>query len=139
MKTALFDFHLPESLIAQQPAAPRDSARMLAVTDHLHDQYIRDLLHYLRPGDVMVFNDTRVIPARLFGKRGEAKVEVLLHKLYARHPEREAEGSLRSLTYVRDDKENIDDATIKISQFLSENGVDYLRVHNIRRHKLEVL
>lgn len=83
MQTSLFDFHLPESLIASQPAEPRDSARMLVVGEGLLDKTIRDLPSFLKPGDVMVFNDTRVIPARLFGRRREAKVEVLLHKTFA--------------------------------------------------------
>jgi len=80
MKTSLFDFDLPESLIAAHPASPRDATRMLVVGDKLQDKTIRELPQFLKPGDVMVFNDTKVIPARLLGKRGEAKVEVLLHK-----------------------------------------------------------
>lgn len=85
MKTSLFDFALPESLIADRPASPRDSARMLVVSfpsrgEELSDASIRDFPSFLRPGDVLVMNDTRVIPARLMGKRGAAKVEVLLHK-----------------------------------------------------------
>ncbi|MFO0389289.1 MAG: tRNA preQ1(34) S-adenosylmethionine ribosyltransferase-isomerase QueA [Alphaproteobacteria bacterium] len=79
MKTALFDFELPESLIATHPAKPRDAARMLVV-DGLRDMGVRDLPSFLKSGDVMVFNDTKVIPARLFGKRGDAAIEVLLHK-----------------------------------------------------------
>ena len=54
---------------------------MLVVGEALHDAAIRDLPQFLEAGDVMVFNDTRVIPARLFGKRGDAKVEILLHRL----------------------------------------------------------
>ncbi len=81
MKTSLFDFDLPPQRIATEPALPRDSARMLVVGDKLQDKKITDLLEFLRPGDVMVFNDTKVIPARLMGRRGEAKIEVLLHKL----------------------------------------------------------
>lgn len=80
MKTTLFDFSLPDSLIASEPATPRDAARMLVVDGGLRDKIIRDLPAFVRPGDVMVFNDTRVIPARLWGKRGEAKIEILLHK-----------------------------------------------------------
>ncbi len=80
MKTALFDFDLPDTLIATQPANPRDSARMLVVSDALSDHIVKELPNYLKPGDVMVFNDTRVIPARLWGKRGEAGIEILLHK-----------------------------------------------------------
>lgn len=80
MKTALFDFDLPESLIATQPASPRDSARLLVMDGELQDKTIRDLPSFLKPGDVVVVNNTRVIPARLLGKRGEAKIEILLHK-----------------------------------------------------------
>jgi S-adenosylmethionine:tRNA ribosyltransferase-isomerase len=81
MKTALFDFELPESLIAEAPANPRDSARMLVVQEgELQDRIVRELPSFLRAGDIMVFNDTKVIPARLIGKRGLGKIEVLLHK-----------------------------------------------------------
>jgi S-adenosylmethionine:tRNA ribosyltransferase-isomerase len=83
-----FDFPLPDDRIALRPAEPRDSARLLVVspgaTPELDDRRIPDLLAYLRPGDVMVFNDTRVIPARLDGVRSRAdiraKVEITLHK-----------------------------------------------------------
>ena len=78
MKVADFDFELPGALIAQEPARPRDSARLLHVADALADLRIADLPKLVRPGDVMVFNDTRVIPARLAGHRGTAKVEVTL-------------------------------------------------------------
>lgn len=80
MRVDAFDFELPRDRIADRPAVPRDSARCLRVTaDGLADRVMRDLPEMLSPGDVMVFNDTRVIPARLAGKRGEAKVEVTLH------------------------------------------------------------
>jgi len=70
MKTADFDFDLPESHIALRPAEPRDSARLLIVRDGgLEDRIIRDLPDFLQPGDALVFNDTRVIPARLSGVR----------------------------------------------------------------------
>ena len=70
MKTADFDFDLPESHIALRPAEPRDSARLLVVRDDgLEDRIIRDLPDFLQPGDALVFNDTRVIPARLSGVR----------------------------------------------------------------------
>lgn len=83
MNLSDFDFDLPERLIAQHPADPRDSARLLHVPPSdasFGDLGVRDLPSLLRPGDVLVVNDTRVIPARLTGKRGEAKVEVTLHK-----------------------------------------------------------
>ena len=78
MKVADFDFELPGTLIAQEPARPRDSARLLHVTETLADLHISDLPNLLNPDDLMVFNDTRVIPARLNGWRGTAKVEVTL-------------------------------------------------------------
>lgn len=79
MKTSRFDFELPERLIATQPARPRDSARMLLIGDAPTDKGVRDLPQLLRAGDLMVFNNTRVIPARLMARRGEAAVEILLH------------------------------------------------------------
>jgi S-adenosylmethionine:tRNA ribosyltransferase-isomerase len=81
MRVDLFDFDLPPERIAQRPVAPRDAARLLHVRpDGLGDHVARDLPGLLRPGDVLVFNDTRVIPARLTGRRGEAKVSVTLHQ-----------------------------------------------------------
>ena len=80
MRVDLFDFDLPPELIASRPAVPRDSARLLSVGTALQDHVVRDLPALLRPGDLLVFNDTRVIPARLFGKRGAAAIEVTLHK-----------------------------------------------------------
>jgi S-adenosylmethionine:tRNA ribosyltransferase-isomerase len=82
MRVDLFDFDLPPERIALRPARPRDAARMLVVPaegDFKH-RTVRDLPHLLRPGDVLVFNDTRVIPAQLEGRRGEAKVGATLHK-----------------------------------------------------------
>ena len=71
MKTSDFDFHLPEDRIALRPAEPRDAARLMVVRrgEAIADAVVRDLPSFLRAGDVMVFNDTRVIPARLFGVR----------------------------------------------------------------------
>ncbi len=81
MRVSLFDFALPEELIATRPAEPRDAARMLVVKEGgWQDSAVKTLPDFLNQGDVLVFNDTRVIPARLHGTRGTAKVEVLLHK-----------------------------------------------------------
>jgi S-adenosylmethionine:tRNA ribosyltransferase-isomerase len=88
MRVDLFDFDLPEERIALRPATPRDAARLLVVSPGgnppLSDHVMRDLPDLLRPGDALVLNDTRVIPARLFGlrARGEAtaRVEIMLHK-----------------------------------------------------------
>ena len=87
MKLSDFDFDLPERLIATRPAVPRSSARLLvAEGDSIHDERVTDITRWLRPGDRLVLNDTRVIPARLFGLRSresaqgpvEARIEVTL-------------------------------------------------------------
>ncbi len=78
MKVADFDFDLPSDFIAQRPAAPRDSARLLSVDDTPGDFTMRDLPGLLRAGDLLVFNDTRVIPTRLHGRRGQARIEATL-------------------------------------------------------------
>lgn len=81
MLVDLFDFALPPERIALRPAAPRDTARMLVVTpDALADRIVRDLPSQLRRGDLLVFNDTRVIPAQLEGTRGDARIGATLHK-----------------------------------------------------------
>src|SRR5688572_18767164 len=81
MRTELFDFDLPAELIAQHPVEPRDAARLLVVAERgLEDRRVSDLPALLRPGDLLVLNDTRVIPARLTGKRGAARIEVTLHQ-----------------------------------------------------------
>lgn len=81
MNLSDFDFILPENAIAQYPANPRDSARLLYIgKDGLQDKRITDLVDLSRPGDVWVLNNSKVIPARLYGKRGEMNVEILLHK-----------------------------------------------------------
>ncbi len=81
LQTSDFDFCLPDRLIAREPARPRDAARLLVVgADGLADRRMLDLPGLLEPGDVLVVNDTRVIPARLTARRGEARVEVLLNR-----------------------------------------------------------
>lgn len=81
MRVDLFDFDLPNDRIALRPARPRDAARMLLVEGQaISDQAIMDLPLLLNPGDVLIFNDTKVIPAQLEGRRGEAKVGATLHK-----------------------------------------------------------
>lgn len=80
MRVDAFDFELPSERIALRPARPRESARLLVVDDGLRDHVVADLPGLLRPGDLMVVNDTAVIPAQLAGRRGEAKVEVTLHR-----------------------------------------------------------
>ncbi len=83
MRTSDFDYHLPPELIAQTPLEPRDSSRLLLLdrtTGRTEHRRFRDLPEYVRPGDVMVFNQSRVIPARLHGHRKDTggKVELLL-------------------------------------------------------------
>jgi len=78
LRVKLFDFELPRELIAARPADPRDSARLLHIGAAFSDRHVFDLPALLRPGDLLVLNDTRVIPSRLFGRRGLANVEVTL-------------------------------------------------------------
>ena len=86
MRVDLFDFELPEGRVAERPAVPRDSARLLHVAQarpsgfKLADLKVSDLPSLLRRGDTLVLNDTRVIPARLLGKRGVVPIEFLLHR-----------------------------------------------------------
>ena len=78
MRVDEFDFTLPERLIALRPAEPREAARLLAVGDRLEDRRIADLPALLRPDDLLVLNDTKVLPVRLEGRRGAARIEATL-------------------------------------------------------------
>ncbi len=79
MRPDLFDFDLPAERIAQHPVEPRDAARLLVVhRDRLEDSVVRDLPRHLSPGDLVVVNDTRVLPVRFFARRGEARIEITL-------------------------------------------------------------
>ncbi|MBN34241.1 MAG: tRNA preQ1(34) S-adenosylmethionine ribosyltransferase-isomerase QueA [Rhodospirillaceae bacterium] len=80
MRVDAFDFELPQDLIATHPVEPRDAARLLVVdpAGPARHHVFRDLSDLLEPGDLLVINDTRVIPARLLGRKGEGKVEVTL-------------------------------------------------------------
>ncbi len=80
MKVSDFDFDMPRELIAARPMEPRDAARLLVIGDGLTDRTVGDLPGLLKDGDILVVNDTRVIPARLQGRRGAAKVEITLHQ-----------------------------------------------------------
>ena len=81
MRVDIFNFDLPEDRIANAPAEPRDSAKLLHIMQNvLEDKTIRDLPALLKKGDVLVFNDTKVIPARIYGKRGDAAIEATLLK-----------------------------------------------------------
>src|SRR5688500_14915723 len=85
MRKADFDYALPPGLIAQTPAQPRGASRLLhldGVAGVLRDLQFADLPHFLRSGDLLIFNDTRVIPARFFGvKDTGGRVEVLIERV----------------------------------------------------------
>jgi S-adenosylmethionine:tRNA ribosyltransferase-isomerase len=99
MRVADFDFDLPAERIALRPARPRDSARLLLVKgDTVIDRQVLDLPDLLRKGDVLVFNDTKVIPAQLEGRRGDASIGATLHK---REGAREWHAFLRNARRVR--------------------------------------
>jgi len=104
----LFDFDLPPERIALRPASPRDAARMLVLDGAgpdgaTRDRLVSDLPGELRRGDLLVFNDTRVIPAQLEGKRGEARIGATLHK---------REGARRWRAFIRNAKRLRDGETI---------------------------
>jgi S-adenosylmethionine:tRNA ribosyltransferase-isomerase len=100
MRVDLFDFDLPQDRIALRPARPRDSARLLEVHGAaISDHRMLDLPNLVRAGDVLVFNDTKVIPAQLEGRRGQASIGATLHK---REGPREWRAFLRNAKRVRD-------------------------------------
>ena len=84
MKVELFDYDLPKELIASQPISPRHASKLLDLSEEntINDRHFSDLPEILQKGDILVCNDTKVIPARLYAKRGDAKVDVTLY-----HPE----------------------------------------------------
>src|ERR1044072_1353080 len=99
MRVDLFDFDLPQDRIALRPARPRDSARLLTVEgSRISDHQVLELPKLLRAGDVLVFNDTKVIPAQLEGRRGEASIGATLHK---REGPREWQAFLRNAKRAR--------------------------------------
>lgn len=100
MRVADFDFDLPAEQIALRPARPRDSARLLVVNGtEIFDRRVLDLPDLLHPGDVLVFNDTKVIPAQLEGRRGAASIGATLHK---REGPREWQAFLRNAKRARE-------------------------------------
>src|SRR3954447_22746859 len=99
MRVDLFDFELPQERIALRPARPRDSARLLLVDGgRISDHQALELPDLLRAGDVLVFNDTKVIPAQLEGRRGDARIGATLHK---RQGPREWQAFLRNAKRAR--------------------------------------
>lgn len=89
MKKSDFNYHLPETLIAQHPLSQRTASRLLCLnreTDELSDHKFSDLLDFISSNDLLVFNDTRVIPARLFGKKETGgKIEILIERVLNQH------------------------------------------------------
>ena len=100
MKKSDFHFDLPEALIAQAPLPERSASRLLVVPPGdapFADRHIRDLPEWLQPGDLLVFNDTRVIPARLFGqKESGGRVEILIERLLPENTARAQVGASKS-------------------------------------------
>jgi len=116
MKVDLFDFELPADRIALRPASPRDSARLLVLAGGaMRDAMVRDLPDLLAPGDCLVFNDTRVIPAQLEGRRGAARIGATLHK---------REGPRRWRAFVRNAKRLHDGDTIDFGGGVSARACD---------------
>ncbi|MHA3841618.1 tRNA preQ1(34) S-adenosylmethionine ribosyltransferase-isomerase QueA [Sphingomonas aestuarii] len=116
MRVDDFDFELPAEAIALRPASPRDSARMLlAEGERLSDRTVRDLPTALRSGDLLVFNDTRVIPAQLEGRRGEAKIGATLHK---------REGPRRWRAFIRNARRVRDGETIDFGNGVAATALD---------------
>ncbi|MCY7270647.1 MAG: tRNA preQ1(34) S-adenosylmethionine ribosyltransferase-isomerase QueA [Sphingomonas bacterium] len=115
MDVAAFDFELPNERIALRPARPRDSARLLLVDGHdISDRQMLDLSDLLGPDDVLVFNDTKVIPAQLEGKRGEASIGATLHK---------REGLRRWWAFVRNAKRVRIDDVIDFGEGVSASAI----------------
>ncbi len=116
MNVDLFDFDLPPENIALRPAAPRDAARMLVLDGATtRDAGIADLPQMLRRGDLLVFNDTRVIPAQLEGRRGDAKIGATLHK---------REGPRRWRAFIRNARRLRDGDVIAFGADVSATAVD---------------
>lgn len=121
MKRTDFHFELPPELIAQHPLAERSASRLLCLARSgggLADRQFRDLPDLLRPGDLLVFNDTRVVPARLYGRKASGgRVEVLIERLLSEH---------RALAQVRSSK------TPRAGSRLLMDGGAVLEVHGRR-------
>lgn len=100
LKKSDFHYDLPEALIAQAPLPERSASRLLVVPPQgaaFVDQQVRDLVQWLRPGDLLVFNDTRVIPARVFGqKETGGRVEILIERLLPENCARAQVGASKS-------------------------------------------
>lgn len=122
MKLSDFDFQLPDALIARYPQQQRSASRLLCLngsTGELHDKHFTDLVAELKQGDLLVFNDTRVIPARLLGEKASGgKVEVLIERILDEH---------RVLAHVRSSRSPKAGQLLKLEQALD---VEMLGRHN---------
>lgn len=148
MKVDIFDFELDKDLIAKQPANPRDTSRLLDLSEEnkITDRHFYDLPQILKAGDVMVFNDTKVIPARLYGKRGDALIEVTLYRpedgirwwAFVKNSKRLHSGDV-AFFYTADISAEESDFSAEILQKDTEDGV-LLKFNcepDILAHKLE--
>ncbi|MEM9524156.1 MAG: tRNA preQ1(34) S-adenosylmethionine ribosyltransferase-isomerase QueA [Pseudomonadota bacterium] len=133
MKLSDFDFDLPEHLIATRPARPRVSARLLvSEADVITDAHVRDLPNFLRPGDRLILNDTKVLPARLSGVRrragsrgvAEARIEVTLLRP---HPDGRWTALVKPLKKIRDGEEIILSDRLSAHLEAREDGQGRLR------------
>ena len=115
MKVDLFDFELPPERIALRPVVPRDSARLLVLDDTTRDMAVTDLPALLRRGDLLVFNDTRVIPAQLEGRRGDSRIGATLHK---------REGPRRWRAFIRNARRLHDGDVIDFGEAVSATASD---------------
>ena len=116
MNVDLFDFDLPPERIALRPAQPRDAARLLVLDgDDTRNLHVGDLPGQLRRGDLLVFNDTRVIPAQLEGTRGDARIGATLHK---------REGPRRWRAFVRNARRLHDGDVIDFGNDVSATAID---------------
>ncbi len=139
MKKSDFNYHLPEALIAQQPLSERTASRLLAMnrdTGALVDRQFSDFLDFIEPEDLLVFNDTRVIPARLFGtKTTGGKIEILIERILDEH---------HALAHIRSSKSPKTEARIELDNdyFCEVEGRDndlfQLRFHG-EKTLLEIL
>ncbi|CAN5248667.1 tRNA preQ1(34) S-adenosylmethionine ribosyltransferase-isomerase QueA [soil metagenome] len=128
MRVDLFDFELPADRIALRPARPRDSARLLLVEgDSVSDRQVLHLPQMLEPGDVLLFNDTKVIPAQLEGRRGEARIGVTLHK---REGVRSWWAFVRNARRLRvGDRIDFDDGVAASAVEKAEDGSILIQIH----------
>ncbi|MEL6710776.1 MAG: tRNA preQ1(34) S-adenosylmethionine ribosyltransferase-isomerase QueA [Pseudomonadota bacterium] len=141
MRLADFDFDLPDELIAQHPPAERTASRLLQLDGAtLTDRQFTDLPHLIRPGDLLVFNNTRVMAARLYGRKATGgQVEILIERLL---------GSDHALAHIRASKAPLPESTLIVGEttlrvmgrqehlfeLVLENGADFAQLMNTHGH-----